>query len=340
MATTTRSPHDPVGLDLKNLRHFMDTRHPGLVSGSLTGTVLEGGRSNLTYLVGDGTTKWVVRRPPLGDILPTAHDVVREYLILDTLVDTTVPVPRPLALCTAETEADAPFYVMEYVEGTVYRSDAQLTAIGPQRTRTITDALIDTLVELHHVNPADVLTAVGGRPEGFLQRQLERWTTQLDRSRNRDLPVLDALAEQLSRCIPASGAPSIVHGDYRLDNTLVDKGQIVAVLDWEMATVGDPLTDVALMIAYGEAARIGVGAVGTAPGYPSAREIGDRYARATRRDVSAIPWYLGLSYFKLAVIAEGIHNRFTRGHTVGGGFADIGSAVTPLAQLGTDALKE
>jgi aminoglycoside phosphotransferase (APT) family kinase protein len=331
---------DPPGLDLARLRDFLDSRCPGLVSGKLSGTVVEGGKSNLTYLVGDGAATWVVRRPPLGHVLPTAHDMPREHRILEALAGTSVPVPRPFALCTDDAVLGAPFYVMEFVPGTAYRSDSELAALGPERTRAIADALVDTLLELHHVDPAEVGVAGLGRPEGFLERQLRRWKAQLDASRSRDLSGLDALAERLAARIPASGRPAIVHGDYRLDNTLVDAGRITAVLDWEMSTVGDPLTDVALLVAYGEAARVGVAGVGTAAGYPSAREIVDRYACAAGRDVAALPWYLGFAFFKLAVIAEGIHCRLTRGHTVGAGFEHVGASVAPLIRLGTDALEE
>lgn len=340
MTQTTPHRTDPPGLNLARLREFLDMRCPGLVSGELSGTVVEGGRSNLTYVVGDGATTWVVRRPPLGHVLPTAHDMSREHRILEGLAGTRVPVPRPLALCTDDEVLGAPFYVMEFMPGTVYRSDSELAALGPERTRAIADALVDTLIQLHHVDPAEVGLAGLGRPEGFLGRQLRRWNAQLDASRSRDLPGLDALAERLAARIPAAGPPAIVHGDYRLDNTLVDAVRITAVLDWEMSTVGDPLTDVALLVGYGEAARIGVGDVGTAAGYPSAREIVDRYACTAGRDVSALPWYLSFAFFKLAVIAEGIHYRFTRGHTVGAGFKHVGAAVAPLIRLGTDALEE
>ncbi|NUO92838.1 MAG: phosphotransferase family protein, partial [Dermatophilaceae bacterium] len=245
------SPDHPPGLDLDRLRGLLDQERPGLVHGPLTGRLIEGGRSNLTYAVSDGTSKWVVRRPPLGHVLATAHDMKREHRVISALHPTNVPVPRPVLLCEDEEVLGSPFYVMEFVEGTPYRTADQLAPLGPDRTRGAVLSLVDTLVELHAVDPAEVGLADFGRPEGFLDRQLRRWGKQLDASRNRDLAGIDELHASLGRQLPASPAPAVVHGDYRLDNVLIgEDDKIKAILDWEMSTLGDPLTDRGLLVRY------------------------------------------------------------------------------------------
>ncbi|HVV07920.1 phosphotransferase family protein [Amycolatopsis sp.] len=338
------SPADPPGLDLSRLRAHLDEQSPGLVAGPLSARVVEGGRSNLTYIVGDGTSRWVVRRPPLGHVLPTAHDMAREHKVITALRPTKVPVPETITLCQDTKVLGAPFYVMEFVEGKPYRAAAELEELGPQRTKAIADSLIDTLGDLHEVGPASVGLADFGRPEGFLERQLRRWKKQLDASRSRDLDGIDWLHDRLARALPRSGPPAIVHGDYRLDNVLVDgEDRITAVLDWEMSTLGDPLTDLALMVAYAERGSLNlevVSNVSAAPGYPDTEEVIARYARRSGRDLSALDWYVGFAFFKLAVILEGIFYRFSHGQTVGAGFERIGEAVTPLVALGNETLKE
>jgi aminoglycoside phosphotransferase (APT) family kinase protein len=268
---------DPPGLDLGRLRAHLDAHRPGLVAGELTADVVEGGRSNLTYVVGDGRARWVVRRPPLGHVLPTAHDMTREFRVISGLRDTAVPVPEALLLCEDADVVGAQFYVMSFVEGTPYRTADELTALGEARTRVIADALVDTLVDLHAVDPAAVGLGDFGRPEGFLERQLRRWKKQLDASRSRDLPGIEELHDRLAAAVPVSGKPSIIHGDYRLDNVLVDGGdKISAVLDWEMSTLGDPLTDLALLVAYAERDKVSlqfVSNASSAPGYPTTDQV-------------------------------------------------------------------
>src|SRR6478609_5662850 len=211
------SPDHPPGLDLDRLRGLLDRERPGLVNGPLTGRLIEGGRSNLTYAVSDGTGRWVVRRPPLGHVLATAHDMKREHRVISALHPTAVPVPDPVLLCEDESVLGAPFYVMEFVEGTPFRTADQLAPLGPERTREAVLGLVDTLVELHAVDPAEVGLADFGRPEGFLDRQLRRWGKQLDASRNRELPGIDELHAALGEALPASGPATVVHGDFRLD---------------------------------------------------------------------------------------------------------------------------
>jgi aminoglycoside phosphotransferase (APT) family kinase protein len=335
---------DPPGLDLGELRAYLDAQRPGLVTGELSADVVEGGRSNLTYVVSDGASRWVVRRPPLGHVLPTAHDMAREFRVISGLHGTAVPVPEALLLCEDTDVIGARFYVMSFVEGTPYRSAEQLAELGENRTRAIAGDLVDTLVDLHAVDPAAVGLGDFGRPEGFLERQLRRWKKQLDGSRSRDLPGIETLHDRLAASVPESGTPSIIHGDYRLDNVLVDdRDRITAVLDWEMSTLGDPLTDLALLVAYAERDKVSlqfVSNASSAPGYPTTDEVVARYAERSGRDVSKLDWYVSFAFFKLAVILEGIYFRYTQGKTVGAGFEGMGAGVAPLVAHGNEILKE
>ncbi|MEU0117331.1 phosphotransferase family protein [Streptomyces bobili] len=338
------TPDHPPGLDLDRLRALLDRERPGLVDGPLSGRLIEGGRSNLTYAVTDGGSRWVVRRPPLGHVLATAHDMRREHRVIDALYPTSVPVPRPVLLCEDDEVLGAPFYVMEFVEGTPYRTADQLGPLGPQRTRGAVLSLVDTLVELHAVDPAAVGLADFGRPEGFLDRQLRRWGKQLDASRSRDLAGIDELHAALGRSLPSSPAPAVVHGDYRLDNVLIGEDDTIrAILDWEMSTLGDPLTDLGLLVMYSvplEVPESPVSTTASAPGHPTPAELIERYAARSGRDVSAVSWYTAFAWFKLAVILEGIHYRYTLGQTVGRGFDRIGELVPVFIHHGTTTLQE
>ncbi|MFF0590497.1 phosphotransferase family protein [Streptomyces sp. NPDC003781] len=339
------SPDHPPGLDLDRLRVLLDRERPGLVTGPLSGRLIEGGRSNLTYAVSDGTARWVVRRPPLGHVLATAHDMRREHRVISALHPTDVPVPRPVLLCEDEEVLGAPFYVMEFVDGTPYRTAEQLTPLGPERTRAAVLNLVDTLVGLHAVDPAGVGLGDFGRPEGFLDRQLRRWAKQLDASRNRDLAGIDELHATLGRELPRSPSPTVVHGDYRLDNVLIggENDEIRAILDWEMSTLGDPLTDLGLLVMYSSPLGLPDSPVSTtaqAPGHPAPAELIERYAARSGRDVSAVAWYTAFAWFKLAVILEGIHYRYTLGQTVGRGFDRIGDLVPVFIEHGLTTLQE
>lgn len=327
----------PPGLDLDRLRSWLG-------SGPLRAELVSGGKSNLTYRVADDTDRWVLRRPPLGHVLATAHDMAREHRVQSALADTPVPVPRMDRLCTDESVLGAPFYLMEEVPGTVYRSPADAAGLTPDRARAVSLRLADVLAALHEVDPAAVGLTGFGRPEGYLQRQLTRWQQQLASSRSRELPGVDELQQRLAERLPRTQRTVVVHGDYRLDNTLVgpDDG-IAAVLDWEMATLGDPLADLGLMGVYWELAHAlpgnpVAGAVDPALGFPRMAELAAHYAARTGLDLAPLPWYTAFAQYKLAVIAEGIHYRYLQGQTVGGGFATLGAMVPPLVAAALDTL--
>jgi aminoglycoside phosphotransferase (APT) family kinase protein len=330
------------GLDLTQFASWFADACPGQITGPLTGRLLAGGRSNLTYEVSDGTRQWVVRRPPLGHVLATAHDMAREYRVITALRDTSVPVPLTYALCTDPEVIGAPFYVMSRVDGVPYRTEEEIAPLGPARTRTIAERMIETLALLHAVPPDAVGLADFGRPEGFLPRQVRRWKKQLGASRSRPVPGIDELHELLAASQPAGTQATIVHGDYRLDNLLVGPDdKIAAVVDWEMATLGDPLTDLGLLVVYQRMDRLHEGPMASsAPGYPSETELLGRYAQASGRDLSDLGFYIALGSFKLAVILEGIHYRYVHGQTVGEGFERIGSQVEPLVVSGLAALRK
>jgi aminoglycoside phosphotransferase (APT) family kinase protein len=333
---------DLPGLDLEQFGAWFEGACPGEVGGTLRGRLIAGGRSNLTYEVSDGSKSWVVRRPPLGHVLATAHDMEREYRVITALRDTGVPVPLSYALCKDPGVLGAPFYVMSKVDGIPYRTADQLAPLGPVRARAIAEQMIDTLARLHAVRPAEVGLADFGRPEGFLARQVRRWKKQLDASHSRPLAGIDELYAQLAADPPDGSPAAIVHGDYRLDNVLVGADdKVAAVVDWEMATLGDPLTDVGLLVVYQRMDRLAEGPMASdAPGYPSVPEVLDRYAADSGRDLSDLGFYIALASFKAAVILEGIHFRYVHGQTVGEGFEEIGTLVEPLVASGLAALQE
>ena len=336
---------DLPGLNLESLRKYLENIDPVLVEGQLQGEIIAGGRSNLTYKITDGLHQWVVRRPPLGHVLATAHDMGREYRVMTALTSSTVPVPRTLSLCEADDVLGAPFYVMSWSEGATYRWQTELEPLGSDRVHRISTNLVATLVDLHAVEPSSVGLSDFGRPNGYLERQVRTWGRQLDSSRSRDLAGVDELRRRLGDADVPSSDSGIVHGDFRLDNVLVgDHDEITTVLDWEMATLGDPLIDVALMVAYDQLARTpegdGIANASLATGFLSAGEVLSLYSDKSGRDLSNIGFHLGLSFFKLAVILEGIHFRYANGQTVGDGFDRAGDLVIPAVAAGLKSIKE
>ena len=312
--------------------------------------LISGGKSNLTYRVACDAGEVILRRPPLGHILPTAHDMGREYRVMTALADTAVPVPKTFHLGDAESPLGAPFYLMERVVGHICRNALPPGyAERPDECRKIGEALVDVLADLHMVDPGSIGLAEFGRPAGFMERQLRRWSQQWEASKSADLPALDALRDDLVATLPEQRASAIVHGDYRLDNTILhptEVGAIVAVLDWEMSTLGDPLADLGATLAYwSEAddsevlrrARI-MAPVTACQGFPTRAEIIERYARRTGIDPSDIDWYQSFAYFKLAVVCRGIAARAAGGSMVGAGFDQAERLVAPLVEAGRQQL--
>ncbi|WDZ87678.1 phosphotransferase family protein [Micromonospora cathayae] len=340
----------PKGLDLDRLAAHLTAHRPDLGDGPLRARLIAGGKSNLTYLLTVGDREVVLRRPPLGHVLATAHDMAREHRVISALAPTGVPVPAALLLCTDPDVIGAPFYLMERVDGVVYRSRTQTDRLTGDQRRELAEAMMDTLATLHSVPPDEVGLADFGRPDGFLARQVRRWAGQLDRSRSRPLPGVDELRDRLAATVPeGANAGRIVHGDFRLDNLLasVDPVAVRAVLDWEMATLGDPLADLGLLLTYWDvlgdsdlaAGNPVADGLGPRAGFPTGAELIARYAARADVDVGPLHWHVALGCFKLAVICEGIHYRHTLGQTLGDGFDRIGALVAPLVAHGLAATR-
>jgi aminoglycoside phosphotransferase (APT) family kinase protein len=315
------------------------------LDGPLDVSLLSGGRSNLTYRLRAGAEQWVLRRPPLGHVLETAHDMSREYRVIDALQKTVVPVPGTVCRVSDTAVIGAEFYVMDLVEGTVFRTAEDMNALTPEDARALSLAFIDTLADLHAVDYAAVGLGDFGRAEGYLERQIRRWTKQLASSRSREVAGFDTLGERLAARVPQSSRAAIVHGDFRLDNAIVnreDPSEVQAILDWEMATLGDPLSDLGLFYLYWE----GWGGLDNPiaatpaeiPGFLRWDTLAERYAQRAGTSLTDFEWYESFAIFKFAVICEGIHYRHVNGMTVGEGFEKIGAMVPELVQRGLTAL--
>jgi aminoglycoside phosphotransferase (APT) family kinase protein len=315
---------DMPGLDLGRVTEWLDRAKPGLRQGPLTGEVIAGGRSNLTYRVTDGHHSWALRRPPLGHVLPTAHDMAREYTVISALYGSAVPVPEPIALCTDPEVLGQPFYLMSFVDGIVIDQPALVP--NQATARRVSESLVDTLMALHNISPDQVGLTEFGRPDGFLQRQVARWHQQFQASVPDGMPIEVTVAEQLEHKLPQQSRAGIVHGDYRLTNVLYthDFHEIAAVVDWEMATLGDPLTDLGLLYVYHERSDAVMPNFPSEQGFLDPDQMLDRYATQTGQPLAELDWYIAFGYFKLAVIAAGIHARYLQGKTVGTGFEVFG----------------
>ena len=329
----------PEGLDLDALRSWLAANVAEAGDAPLTASLIAGGRSNLTYFVGNGGREWVVRRPPLGHVVETAHDMGREHRVMAALQGSAVPVPVTRAYCADPAVIGAPFYVMDKVEGRVVRSTAELGDFDPSDALAVSRDLIDVLARLHAIDYEAVGLGDFGRPDGFLARNVARWGKQWQANKTRELPGIDELARRIETALPGSGPPAIVHGDYRLENTMLapDAPRIVAVLDWEMSTLGDPLTDLGLFLVYWvhwgseeDAGPLATGGASGLPGFISLDDVVARYAEATGRDLSNLDFYIVFAFYKLAVILEGINARFLMGKTLGEGFDQMGRMVTAL----------
>ncbi|WP_407686166.1 phosphotransferase family protein [Mycobacterium sp. HUMS_1102779] len=311
------SADQPEGLDLAGLDRYL--RSLGIErDGELRAEFISGGRSNLTFRVYDDKADWLVRRPPLHGLTPSAHDMAREYRVVAALRDTPVPVARAIALCEDESVLGAPFQVVEFVAGQVVRRRAQLESLSHTVIDGCVDSLIRVLVDLHRVDPDAVGLGDFGKPSGYLERQVRRWGAQWELVRlpddHRDADV-QRLHAGLRDWIPDQSRTSIVHGDYRIDNTILDAEdptRVLAVVDWELSTLGDPLSDAALMCVYRDPALdliVNAQAAWTSPLLPTADELADRYSLASGWPLAHWEFYMALAYFKLAIIAAGIDFR-------------------------------
>jgi aminoglycoside phosphotransferase (APT) family kinase protein len=337
------------GIDVDSVTAWM-TEHVSGIEPPLSFTRVGEGQSNLTYRVRDsGGCVVVLRRPPTGEILATAHDMGREHRVLTGLASADMPVPHPLAMCEDGAVTGAPFYVMEHVEGLVLSTVAAAESIGADARARVGTSLVETLARLQTTDLDATGLAEMRRPGSYASRQLRRWRRQWEASRTRDLPVVDRVADRLEASVPEETEVTIVHGDYHLLNTIVGpEGEVRAVVDWELCTVGDPLADLGLTMAYwnelgrpaAEARHLFREPITQLDGFSSAENLASEYERVRGRDVSALPFWVSFAYWKIAVIAEGVYRRWLDNPTSGTEPEHIGAAVERLAELADRAAAE
>lgn len=281
--------------------------------------LIAGGHSNLTFKVTDQADgQWVLRRPPLFQVLESAHDMGREFRVIDALQNSNVPVPSTLGFCDDLTVNERPFYVMDFVDGHVLRSPEEATAFGSDRLADVTKSLIEVLARIHAIDVDAVGLGELGRKENYVARQLRRWMGQFEASKTRERPELVAVHDHLVDRIPEQGKAGLVHGDYRLDNCLIaDDGSVAAVLDWELCTLGDTLADVASLMTYWARPTDSFTPIDIAPtladGFPEREQLLDWYQEAAGRTVDDIDFYLSFASWRLASILEGVYSRYVSG---------------------------
>lgn len=328
---------------LARIRQFLADQGEA-VQGALAATRIAGGRSNLTYRLDDEASSWVLRRPPTGGLTPSAHDVGREYRVNRALQGSDVPVARTVALASAPDILGAPFSVVAFVDGLTIRSAADLAHRSASDVDVCVTGLVDTLAALHRVDVAAVGLEGFGRTDAYGSRQLRRWSSQWAHM-GAESADADRLVRLLGDRVPEQSSCSIVHGDFRVDNAIVSRDRIsdvVAVVDWELSTLGDPVADVAMMCAYRHPALdavLGEPAAWTSARIPSESELAARYEARSGRRLVEWEFYLALAYYKLAVIAEGIDYRYRRGGTSGPGFATAGDAVPTFLLAGLEVVR-
>jgi aminoglycoside phosphotransferase (APT) family kinase protein len=303
------------GIDIERVTAWLIREVPD-VAPPFSFRLIAGGHSNLTFGVDDAAgRRLVLRRPPLGHVLESAHDMGREHRIIAALAGSSVPVAPALGLCQDTSVNGAPFYIMEFVDGSVIDTAAVAATVPEADRRRLGLDLADVLVALHAIDPDDVGLGSLGRKEAYLERQLKRWTKQWEAAKTHEVPEMDAARALLAERMPQQVGATIVHGDFRLGNMLTGDGRIRAVLDWELCTLGDPLADVGFLM--NDWIEPGESAASTAPtsggGFPSRQEMLARYAAGSGRDLAAIPYYRAFQHWRLAAIGQGVYKRYLVG---------------------------
>jgi aminoglycoside phosphotransferase (APT) family kinase protein len=313
------STETDAGVDAARVTSWLTANIEG-ARGPFRFEVIAGGHSNLTYLVsGADGRRFVLRRPPLGHVLASAHDMGREHRLIHALASSPVPVAPALGFCDDPAVNDAPFYVMGFVDGHVLRDRESAEAlISPAARRTASESIVDTMAAIHAVDLDAVGLADLGKHDSYIARQLKRWYGQWNAQKTRELPAVDAVHDVLAARIPEQGPATIVHGDYRLDNCMVDDdGRVIAVLDWEICTLGDPLADVGMLQVFwtgpDDAPSAWQVSATTAPGFLGRAELAARYSEVSGRDLTALPFYTAFANWKLACILEGVYARYVGG---------------------------
>ena len=340
----TEDPAVPIGA----LHHYLELNVPRF-AGKFTIHRLGEGQSCLTYLLRGHGWEVVLRRPPRGELPPTAFDVTREYRVMKALFDhgASVPVPQPFHLCADRSVIGAPFYLMEKVEGEVVRGELPVNLSGEEDRGRMGRELLDTLLALGRVDYLSVGLDGFGKPVGYLERQLLRMHQLWQLARFRDLPDIDHVGMWLAEHPPSPQPPAIVHGDYKLDNVVLapeSPATIVAVVDWEMSTIGDPLADLGWLLYFWRDPGdpdlgLRIASVTDLPGFPRRRDLLERYASSVPIDDEHIPWYVALAGWKIAIIMEGSYKRFRGGITDHPGFAQLEEGVPALARRARQAIE-
>ncbi len=323
----TAESASPVGINVDAVTTWLVNNVAGATA-PFTFDLIAGGRSNLTYRVTDANgTSFALRRPPVSHVLPTAHDMVREHTIISALGPAGVAVPKTLALCTDEAVNERPFYVMEFVEGHILRdATAAEAAFSVEQRGVIGPNLAKTLADLHRVDVDKVGLGNLARKDGYIERQIKRWRGQYEQMKVEGVDhggLVERVGDDLAARIPEQVRSSVVHGDYRLDNTVLnDAGEVSAILDWEICTLGDPLADLGLLLVYwAEPSDSTVALIGaaptTAPGFSTRSQVLDAYADASGADVSQVNFYEAFGYWKLACILQGVFARYAAGAGAG-----------------------
>jgi aminoglycoside phosphotransferase (APT) family kinase protein len=335
-------------LDLARLEPFLRARFPD-AGGPLAVEQFPHGHSNLTYLLRLGPRELVLRRPPFGNRVKSAHDMGREYRVLAKLCRVYPPAPEPYAYCDDEGVLGAPFYVMERRRGVVLRRQLPPgLSLDPPAARRLGEALLDNLARLHGLDYEAAGLGDLGKPQGYVERQVAGWTKRYRDAQTDDVPAVERLAQWLADRRPAEGGAALIHNDYKYDNLLLgadDLTRVVAVLDWEMATLGDPLTDLGTSLSYwieaGDSPEFQPLAFGPTalPGSPTRRELAQRYAEQTGRGVGGVLWYYAFGLFKTAVIVQQIYARYVRGHTQDERFARMNVQVALLGEMAVRAVE-
>lgn len=327
-------------LPLEALTQFLQQHLPGF-SGDLEILQFPHGHSNLTYLLRSGTQQWVLRRPPFGNKVKSAHDMGREYRVLSQLSRVYPPAPKPLAACEDDSVMGAPFYVMEYRSGLIVRREwPKSLPNDPQLLRRMCESLVDQLAELHRVDVQGAGLSELGKPEGYVTRQVQGWTKRYFDAKTDEIPEMEEVAAWLSANMPAESGASLIHNDFKFDNVVFDPAapeRILAILDWEMTTLGDPLMDLGTTLGYwaeaGEQEILGESIVGPTclPGALTRKEVVARYAERTGRRPESFNFYFIYGLFKIAVIVQQIYVRYVRGFTQDPRFAQLNDRVRRLA---------
>ncbi|HEY4607727.1 MAG TPA: phosphotransferase family protein [Ilumatobacteraceae bacterium] len=336
------------GIDTARVSAWLDDNIVG-ASSPYKFELIAGGRSNLTFTVVDANgRRSVLRRPPLAQVLATAHDMAREHRIISAVGHTSVPVPSALGLCTDVEVNGAPFYIMGFVDGVVLDSPERADLVSLALRPRLSEHLFDVLAELHAVDVDEVGLGDLAKRDGYVERQVKRWSLQWDHSKTRELPAIDEVAARLREHIPVQQGVAIAHGDFRFGNCLVDveDGRVNAVLDWELCTLGDPLADLGYLGVYwndGDEATARANDPTPAGGFGSYADLVQRYALRTGRDVGGIGYYVAFGCWRLAVISEGVYSRYVHGAMGDSGGLDVGlfkQGTENLAERALDAIRQ